>query len=64
MKEKVELAEQVVTEAQAVLKKVGSGKQAALSEIAITSDKALAAEIKSMNEVLKSINLAKKSSKK
>lgn len=64
LKEKVELAEQVVTEAQAVLKKVGSGKQAALSEIAITSDKALAAEIKSMNEVLKSINLAKKSSKK
>ncbi|CAK8986046.1 Uncharacterized protein SCF082_LOCUS385 [Durusdinium trenchii] len=58
MEEKLSLAETVVSQAQDILKKVGSGKTVALSEIEITSDKALAAEIKSMNNVIKSINLA------
>ena len=63
MEEKLSLAETVVSQAQDILKKVGSGKTVALSEIEITSDKALAAEIKSMNNVIKSINWAKRAAK-
>eukprot|EP00913_Durusdinium_trenchii_P020642 g19386.t1 len=60
-KEKKALAEKLVEQAQRILKTVGSGGIAAKDSLEMDSDKAVSTEIKSMNQVLKSLNLAKKS---